>query len=253
MLNIKITICFVFLSGITFNAQGSIQEELIKLRSQVQLEADSLDAEKKSINASIQSLTVEKGELESQKKLLTQANKQFAKSLKEKEAIMGGEELKDFAGYAEMVDLGVGSLLTYFKTAVPFKADKRKSRLLKLQAKYKNKELTVAEYFEKYWSVLQDEIRLSENVEVQNDSVFIEGVEHKVKVLKLGMYGLYFKTLDGRLGYASKKMDKWSFQFFTNSSDSKNVAFLFSAKEKQIKGGTYKLPLVISKGVPNVL
>ena len=253
MTRFKKTICFVLLTGFTFSALADIQEELIKLRSQVQLEADSLDAEKKSINASIQSLTVEKGELESQKKLLTQANRQYSKSLKEKEQIMGGEELKDFAGYAEMGDTGVKSLLEYFEAAVPFKSLKRKERLLKIQSKYTNKELTVAEYFEKYWSVLQDEIRLSENVEVQKDSILIEGVEHKVKVLKLGMYGLYFKTLDGRLGYADKEGSKWSFKFFTNSTDSKNAELLFSAKEKQIKGGKYDLPLMISKGAKHVL
>jgi hypothetical protein len=253
----KITFCFVALIGLTHSAFAGVQEELIELRSQVQLEADSLEAEKKSINASIQSLTVEKGELESQKKLLTQANRQYALSLNEKTKIMGGEDLKDFAGYAEMANLGTQTLNSYFETAVPFKVDERKERLLKLKEKFDSKELTVAEYFEKYWSILQDEIRLSENVEVQNDTIQIEGVDHKVKVLKLGMFGLYFKSLDGRVGYASRENNDWSFKFFEKSSDSKNVALLFSAKEQQIKGGKYQLPLVIpnyaSKEVKNVL
>jgi len=247
------TLCSALLTLLSFDVYAGIGEELVKLRSQVQLEADSLEAEKKAINSSIQSLTVEKGELESQKKLLTQANRQYAKSLKEKEQILGGEELKGFEGYAEMADQGIKALTEYFSVAVPFKVNKRKERLLKLQEKYKKKELTVAEYFEKYWSVLQDEIRLSENVEIQNDSVFIENVEHKVKVLKLGMFGLYFKTLDGRLGFAKKSSDAWTFEFFSNSNHSKNVALLFASKEKQIKGGAYTLPLMISEGVQDVL
>lgn len=250
---IKIRICFLVLLALPQLATANIQEQLVQLRSEVQLEADSLEAEKKSINASIQSLTIEKGELESQKKLLTQANNQYERSLNEKTKIMGGEELKDFAGYAEMAKLGTSALLSYFDSAVPFKVNQRKERLLELQDKYSKKELTVAEYFEKYWSILQDEIRLSENVEVQNDSVLIENIEHRVKVLKLGMFGLYFKTLDGRLGYAYKKEDNWEFKFFENSKDSKHVAFLFSAKEKQIKGGKYELPLVLSSEVKNVL
>jgi len=250
---IKITLCFVALSALTQFASADVAEDLVELRSQVQLEADSLEADKKAVNASIQSLTVEKGELESQKKLLFLANRQYEDSLIEKTKIMGGEELKDFAGYAEMADLGTKTLVEYFDNAVPFKVNERKERLLKLQDKYNKKELTVAEYFEKYWSILQDEIRLSENVEVQNDSIIIQGVEHKVKVLKLGMFGMYFKSLDGRLGYASKQNNKWTFKFFKSSTDSKQVELLFSAKEKQIKGGKYELPLMISSEVKNVL
>lgn len=250
---IKKRICFVLLSVLPQLATANIQEELVDLRSRVQLEADSLEADKKSINASIQSLTIEKGELESQKKLLTQANQQYERSLEEKVKIMGGQDLKDFAGFAEMANLGTAALIEYFNTAIPFKVSERKERILSLQEKFSKKELTVAEYFEKYWSILQDEIRLSENVEVQNDSIFIENTEHKVKVLKLGMFGLYFKTLDGRLGYADKQGQDWSFKFFQDSKDSKNVALLFSAKEKQIKGGKYELPLVISSEVKDVL
>ena len=237
-----LNIFFILFSCSAFASSG-LEEQLIDLRAQVQLEADQLEAEKKSINAAVQSLTIEKGELSSQKKLLSQANKAFKKALLEKSKIMGGEDLSDFKGYADLTSAGLDSLKAYQDQAVPFKIQKRKKRITDLQSKFNKKEVTVSEYFEKYWSLLQDEIRLSESVEVQNDSVKIEGAEYKVKVLKLGMAQLYFKTHDGALGYAKKTESGWGFKFFENSSSAKGVMMLFAAKEKQIKGGRYELPL----------
>lgn len=234
---------FLILASVSALAATGIEEQLIELRAEVQLEADQLEAEKKAVNSSVQSLTIEKGELESQKKLLSQTNRAFKKALVEKSKIMGGEDLSDFKGYTELTTAGLNALKDYSSQAVPFKVQKRTERIVKLQDKFNKKEITVSEYFEKYWSLLQDEIRLTENVEVQNDSVKIEGAEYKVKILKLGMAQLYFKTHDGALGYAKKVESGWSFKFFENSNKAKGVMMLFAAKEKQIKGGRYELPL----------
>lgn len=246
-------VCLIGLIGFSKITYASIQDELIALRAEVQSEAENLEVEKKALQTSIQSLTVEKGELESEKKLLAQAHKSYNKTLEQKNKILGNEELEDFKIYSDLIQEGLVSLEQHFEKAVPFKIEKRKARLEKIKKKFNNKELTVAEYFEKYWAVLQDEIRLSQSVEIQNDDVKINGKDYKVKILKLGMTNLYFKSHDGRLGYAMKRNDSWVFKFFENAKLSKGVSLLFAAKEKQIRGGRYSLPLFLSEEVNHVL
>lgn len=248
---VKVVIGFLILTAQGALAQtGDLSVQLIELRSKVQMVADQLDAQKKSLNASIQSLTVEKGEMESRKKLLLLQNKEMKRVLTQKEKIMGGKEIKGFKGYAAIVDSGSDSLLDYFKTAIPFQVKSRTEKLLKLKDKFKNKDITVAEYFEKYWSMVQDEIRLSGSVEIQNDQIQIGEKEYQVKVLKFGMYQMYFKTYEDKLGYAVNEGDHWSFHFFDDSGLEKGVDLLFLAKEKQIKGGNFKLPIVQHKTLP---
>ncbi len=242
-MNIRI-VCFLFLIGANASAGESLAEKLIELRAEVQTVADQLDAEKKFLNSSVQSLTIEKGELESRKKLLSLQNKEMRKTIAQKKKIAGGQEIESLKGYSGVVTEGFEGLLEYYSKAIPFKVSNRVAKVQKIMSKFEKQEITVSEYFEKYWSLLQSEIRLSDNVEIQNDNIEIEGKEYQVKVLKLGMYQMYFKTYDGQVGYAQNQDKKWAFHFFKNSKLESGVNLLFAAKEKVIKGGNYMLPIV---------
>ncbi len=230
-------------------AETSLVQQVMELRSQVQVESDQLDALKNSLNSSIQALTVEKGELESKKKMLEVQNEEMLKALKEKEKIVGGEELEGFKGYATIINHSIDELKSYYHQAIPFRLNERHQKIEKLQAKFLDKKISLAEYVEKFWSHLQDEIRLSESVELQTDIVEIEGKKTQVRVLKFGMFQMYFKTLDGRTGYAArdKSKDLWAYKILKDSKLESGIDMLISSKEKQVKGGVYKLPIFISK------
>ncbi len=244
MKNMTLLFLVFFTSINAFSKSTDLAQKLIELRAEVQMTADELEAEKKSISSSLQALTIEKGELESRKKLLKAQNTQMQKALIKKKEIVGGGDLKGFEGHLVAIENGVQTLMNYYEDAIPFQKESRLKRLVSLKEQFSKKEITVSEYLEKYWSILQDEIRLVESVEIQNDQVLLGGRTHQVKVLKFGMYQMYFKNFEGRIGYAKKENDGWVFELFDDSDLESGVNLLFLAKEKQIKGGNYNLPIV---------
>lgn len=240
----------VFLNLLFFSqglwASKSLEADLIQLRSEIQSEADSLEALKKSINASVQSLTIEKGELKSRKKILSAQNQEMQKSLLKKKSLFKSADKTKVDGLALESIKGIKQIKRYIKDSVPFKKDQRLNKISNLIDQYNDQKITSIQLLEKYWSFLQDEDRLSRSVEIHSGDVVLNGKTYKTQQLKLGLISLYFKLTDGRLGHYVKSGDQtWKAEILEDSKSVKEVERLFSAVQKQIKSGEYELPLYI--------
>lgn len=248
-------LCFLFLTNLAYGAEkADLSLKLMDLRSQIQQEADQLEAEKLRLNASLQSLTVQKGELASQRDLFEMRKKEMIKSLESKKQASHGEDPKAYAGQSKKIDQALDELMNYYKRSVPFKVDERLGEVRKIKTKKENKELTVAEYSEAYWSILQREIRFSESIEIQKGFVSIDGEKFEVDLLRLGMLGLYFKTRSGDYGYyAQNSASKaWQAKWIEDSNFTNSLSEVFLARTQGITDGVYTMPLFI-KEVSNVL
>ena len=224
------------------------------LRSQIQQEADELESEKLRLNASLQSLTVQKGELSSRKDLLEMKKEEMNKSLITRKKAYNGEDPETYKGQSKKIDQSLQSLVDYYQRAVPFRLKERMSEVSKLKQKRKKKELTVAEYNEAYWSLLQRELRFSESVEIQKGFVEIDNERFEVEFLKVGMLSLYFKTKAGDYGhYVYQKLDKtWKPFWIKNSEHKKSLSEVFIARSQGVIDGIYQMPLLV-RGIKDVL
>ena len=251
MLIIKILIILPLAS---FASPKDLSEQLMELRSEIQKEADQLEAEKLRINASLQSLTVQKGELSSQKDLLEMKKNEMRKSLAAKKKAHNGEDPEAYKGQSKKIDQSLIALQEYYRDAIPFKVKERLQEIDKLNDKKENKELTIAEYFESYWSLLQRELRLSESIEVQKGFVEIDEDRFEVEYLKVGMLSLYFKTRTGEYGhFVYKESDgSWGPIWIKNSEHKKKLSEIFVARSQGITDGIYQIPLMV-KGVSSAL
>ena len=231
-----------------------LSEKLMDLRSQIQQEADQLESEKLKINSNLQSLTVHKGELSSQRDLFLMKKKEMTKSLIKKKKAHNGEDPKAYEGQSKKIDQSLEELIDYYQRAVPFKLKERLQEISKLKQKKENRELTIAEYTESYWSLLQRELRFCESVEIQKGFVNIDENRFEVEFLKVGMFGLYFKTRLGEYGHFVYNDDKkaWAPLWIKNSEQKKNLSEVFVARSKGVTDGVYQMPLLV-KGVENAL
>jgi len=254
MLATKIFFIFCLTQSAFGKTQADLSLKLMELRSQIQQEADQLESEKLRINASLQSLTVQKGELSSEKDLFQMKKKEMKKSLAEKMRASEGGDHELYKGQSEKIEESLNQLVSYFNSSVPFKLEERVSEVSKLKLKKENKELTSAEYLESYWSLLQREIRFSESVEIQKGTVEISEEKYEVEFLKVGMFGLYFKTRKGDYGHYSyhENTDSWVAEWVKDYNLTKGLSKVFLARSQGVTDGIYEMPLFI-KGVSNVL
>jgi hypothetical protein len=248
-----LTLAFCFSNAFAENSL-ELSDKLMDLRSKIQQEADQLESEKLRLNANLQSLTVQKGELTSQKDLYLMKKKEMGKSLAEKQKAFKGEDPGDYKGQSKKIDQGLDDLLTYYQKAIPFRLKERTEEINKLKNKKENKELTVSEYTEAYWSLLQRELRFSESVEIQKGFVEIDDNRFEVEFLKVGMFGLYFKTRAGEYGYFTyqESEKKWIPLWIKDSESKRSLSEVFIARSQGVTDGIYSMPLMV-RGIENVL
>jgi hypothetical protein len=91
------------------------------------------------------------------------------------------------------------------------------------------------------WSFIADEMRLAEETGLYRQSVTIDGSEKLVDVARLGMMHLYFRTDDGRAGYAVRQDGNWQYRY-ADGGDKDRINNLLSSLRKQVRTGYFELP-----------
>jgi len=238
-----ILLCLTFSSLVQAN-QG-LDQRLLDLRTELQSEADIFETQRTRLSSSLQSEAIKKGELEADIERLEFKRKELEKGLREKKNIIGGTDLTEFSGQEKTVESSLDQLKTYILSSSPFKVDERIADIEKLKQDKIEKKVTSAEYLNRYWKILQREIRLSESIEIHKSLITLGSERVQVEILKIGAFQSYFLSSDGVTGYFKfdKASEQWIAEEFTDSKSSSLVKKLYSARKKQIKDGVLNLPL----------
>lgn len=241
----KMFVFFILIQCQTIFA-NELVNKIMSLREEVQLISDEITSLNDELRTKAQSLAIEKGEVLAKKNLLLEEQKILNKTLKEKMEI-SGKGPEEILGLGSMVKESLEELLVYIKNAVPFKLEEREKSVKDLLSKYEEGGLEQEKFLEKYWSLLQDELRLSSDVELQQQMIEIHGKKKFVEVVRVGMTSLFFRSLDGEIGHAVNEDNKWVFKSFDSSRNKNEVLKLFNAKKKLIEGEVFKLPIYAEK------
>lgn len=93
------------------------------------------------------------------------------------------------------------------------------------------------------WQLVEDELKLTAESGMHRQVIELQGQRLLVEVARLGMAVLYFKTEDGRVGWAVPIGDDYVFEVINQPDRVEAVMVLFDALRKQIRKGHFELPL----------
>lgn len=137
------------------------------------------------------------------------------------------------------------SIQAYVESAIPFKKAERLADLLEIKTQVNQNLISTQRGFNKLWAYLEDEIRLTKETGLYQQTIQVEDAANKqlVEVVRLGMMNIYFETPEGQYGQLEKKGNDWVFVTEDNPAESKQIAALFDALSKQIRTGLFTLPM----------
>lgn len=207
----------------------SLNSELLLLRETQQNQIRDLGGQ---ISQTAAQVTLEENQIEGLKAQL--------RPLKEKNSQSKSTEfLHDFL--SQRID----QLSVIIKSGPPFQKEKRLQELKELQQKLVSASLPPIKVLGRLWSFIEDEKRLSKSIGVSRQNLTIKGQIKLATVVRLGMFGLFFKTEENRFGWARKSKESsqgFIFEYDDSAEFKKSVTLLMDGIKSGKRQGNYLVP-----------
>jgi gas vesicle protein len=219
----------------------SLATELARLRSEVEALSGKVETEKADLKARLHSLSRQKAELDAQVRReavrIAQLQRRIQK-WKDKIAARAKAQQK----LVPVVDSGVKALKQAIEASMPFKREARKEEIEKLRDRMHKELITPSNAVARLWDRVEDELRLSRESGLYRQVVKLDGKEQLVKVARVGMVLMYFRTKNGRYGMTRRTAGGWRWTQVSAQEQKQRIDRLFEAFKKQIRTGFFELP-----------
>ncbi|KUJ72443.1 DUF3450 family protein [Thiomicrospira sp. WB1] len=218
----------------------NLTQKLIELRAQVEQLNNEInftkDEHKQEMNYLWSQKNDAKAELERNEKAILKLQTKLEKKIEENQKLgQNSEALKPiFMAQADRV-------IDYVENSIPFKRAQRLADIKEVKSQVNEELISTQRGFNKLWALVEDEIRLTEENGLYQQSILIEGQQHKklVDVARLGMMNIYFETPEGQYGQLKDNR----FVLVENDNQSEQIENLFESLNKQVRTGLFTLPL----------
>ena len=221
-------------------ALAKIRGEVETLQTQLDTEKDKHGSRMSALNSQLADLSVE----ERRQKLSIEKLQHSIDKMTEdaKKAEQSGENLKP-------VLLAVlGDYKRHIQTGFPFKMAERIKAINDLENNIANQLIDPNKAVNQAWSLIEDEIRLSKENGIYQQTILLDRENVLVDIAKLGTVFLFFQTRDNRGGIARRSADgDWKFETVDNTDDIERIKNLFDSLKKQIRQGYFELPNPLRK------
>ncbi len=219
---------------------------LARLRAEVDELQERLDRARSTAASERRSLQTQKADLE----VLLNKEQLRQKTLKRMRARQLDEQRKAESRSALLVEPALGAahrLRRLVEQTLPFRHEQRLQAVDEIIASLRGPAADPAVALSRLWQLLEDEIRLTAESGLHRQVIALEGRRLLVEVVHLGMGALYFRTEDGRFGWADPGDGKgYTFRLFSDEQRIAAVETLFDALRKQIRKGAFALPLALT-------
>lgn len=229
------------------NNLDNLAKALAKIRGEVEELQTQLDAEKEKHNTNIAALSSQLADLSVEERRQNVTIEKLEHSIEKltedsKKAEQSGELLKPV----------LFDILADFKqqiiTGFPFKTDDRIKAIEELEHNLKNQLVDPNKAVNQAWALIEDEMRLSRENGIYQQTITLDGEKILVDIAKLGAVFLFFQTRDHRTGMAHRtENNEWIFKTTDSTKDIERIANLFDALKKQIRQGYFELPNPLRK------
>lgn len=220
----------------------NLAQSLAKIRAEVEALQEQLDLEKEKHGSRIAALSTQLADLsveERRQKMAIEKLQHAIKKISEhsRKAEISGKKLKPvllktLAIYQRHVQQGL-----------PFKVADRVQAIQELKKNLVNDLIDPNRAVNQLWSLFEDEIRLSKENGIYQQTILLDGENILADVAKIGTVFLFFQTKDSRTGMAKKFPDSgWKFVTADAAKDNQRIAKLFDSLKKQIRQGYFELP-----------
>lgn len=221
-----------------------LSEKLIQLRGEVEQLNNEIHFLKQEHKQEMNFLWTQKNDVKSDmernQNLIDRLQQELDKKVAENASKgQSSESLKpEFIAAVEQVR-------AYLESSIPFKQTDRQAALKEIEDQVAQNLITTQRGFNKLWAFLEDEIRLTKETGLYQQSIQIEGKETNqlVDVARIGMMALYFKTAENEVGQLKGQPNQWRYEVLTDKQMIQDVDYLFDAMQKQIRTGLFALPL----------
>ncbi|MDT0634343.1 DUF3450 family protein [Spectribacter hydrogenooxidans] len=241
------------LAGILLAAGGSaaaqdsidnLSKQLIELRGEVEELNDELAGAKDQHRSRMNALARQRGEAEAS---LEQAQLQ----LDEVEGRMASarEDAEEAGADADQLEPVVMAIIEASESMVdsrlPFKRDERLAELDQIRSRVEQDVITPHKAINTLWAFYEDEIRLTGDNGLYQQTVRHDGEERLADVARLGMVMMFYRTSGGAYGNVVRDGDQWRYQPVDDSG--RLVSELFQTFERQVRTGFFELPNAIGE------
>ena len=224
------------------NSLENLAKTLAKIRGEVETLQTQLDTEKDKHGSRMSSLTSQLADLsveERRQKLSIEKLEHSIEKMTEstRQAEQSGESLKPV-----LIEI-LNDYRHHIQTGFPFKMEDRIKAMNDLENNIVNQLVDPNKAVNQVWSLIEDEIRLSKENGVYQQTISLEGEKVLVDIAKLGTVFLFFQTRDNRVGMAKRSADHgWKFETVASTNDIERITRLFDSLKKQIRQGYFELP-----------
>ena len=237
--------CLVFLCLSTIaNAEDyeNLAGSLVKVRGDVeelQVQLDLAKENHRNQMAALASQLADLGVEERRQKISIEKLEQSLAKLQQdsSKVTASSESLKSV-----LIDL-ITRYRLYVRNGFPFKIDDRLIDINKLENQVNNNLIDSKKAVNRMWAFIEDEIRLSKENGIYQQTIYLNGEQVLADIAKLGTALMYFQTGDKRVGMASRHIDgNWQYIEITQNQKIEQIALLFDSLKKQIRQGYFELP-----------
>ena len=232
----------LFTPIVTANNLENLAQSLAKIRGEVEELQAQLDINKEKHSSQMSALSSQLADLSVEKRRQKVSIEKLQHSIEKitessQQAALSGKNLtpvllKTLAIYKR-----------YVQKEFPFKVTDRVKAIDDLENNIANDLVDPNRAVNQLWSLFEDEIRLSKENGLYQQTIMLDGEKILADIAKIGTVFLYFQTKDNRTGMAKKYPDNgWKFVTVNSSNDSERIAKLFDSLKKQIRQGFFELP-----------
>lgn len=220
---------------------AALAEELVRLRGEVEALNTELNDAQQQHRAEMNSLAAQKGDLEATLRREELRVRQLEQDLADNRERASAAGIAGEALLPVVFDI-VDALAAQIEQRFPFKREERLKALAEIRTQAESGALDAPRAINRLWRFYEDELRLTRDNGLYSQVIALGGDRVLADIAKIGAVALYFQTRDGRLGYAERNGEQWSYRVAESSAERKHIADLFESLKKQIRTGFFELP-----------
>jgi cell division protein FtsB len=232
----------VLLVGVSSSAETSLGARLAELRTRVDDLTADISAQRGDLSSELRSIAARRADLELE---IARLEARVASQLRNRDEYLAenSEAVDRSVELLPAFDRSLRRVRQQVEDGLPFKQPERLAAVDTLARDVSTGTLEVEQGLSRLWSFVEDELRLATVSELHQQVVQVDGEELLVEVVHLGMVELFFRTADGRVGFARSEGGAWRFEQLEGRDQVEAVRMLFERMSKQVRSGLMELPL----------
>ena len=237
-------LALLLLLAVPFSAGSTDHAEtVVNLRFEADEKEKALEALRSRISSERYALEAQVADLEillEKERVRKRTLKRLAKRQNEARAHQQAET----ARFEAPARTAAATLRAHIEASLPFNRSARLEAVDHIVTDLDGGKTDAATGLSRLWRIVEDEVKLLSEVGVHRQAVTVNGEQRLADVARVGMALLYFRVSDDSVGKAVRAAEgSYSFEETTGEEEVGAIKRFFEALEKQIRHGTFALPL----------